>query len=214
MINLKIATWNICLGMFHKIQIIKNIIYSENLDLLLLNETELTENHDQQFLKITGYDLITPMNRTTTRIAGYIKSNLDYEICQSNQRLETISVKISNLKILGVYRGFKIPHHGNFTENMIDLVAEVNNHDVILGDFNLDSNKKGLSSYRFSNINNLWQNEIDAKGFTQINYENTWTRTVNGQIQESCLDHIYIKDTIGDTEFSQKTRRATMTSSF
>jgi len=203
--NLKLATWNICLGMFHKVDIIKQTIYRENLDLLLLNETEINESHDTQYLKIPEYDLVTPLNKTNTRIAAYIRSDKNYKILCSNVKLDTISIQIEEIKILGIYRAYKLPNHDNYTDQMSELILEVNTHDIVMGDLNLDSNKRNINTYRYSNIYTMWQNEIENKNLNQINHQNTWTRTINGRVQESCLDHIYVKEQFIEAEFFQKT---------
>jgi len=116
MTSIKIATWNICLGMFNKIQLIKEQLYRESLDVLFLNETEINEKHDQKLMKIEGYDLIIP--NIISRIACYVKNSIKYEQNQSSKNLDTISLNVGNLKILGLYRGFKLINHQNSTEQI------------------------------------------------------------------------------------------------
>ena len=55
--KLKIATWNICLGMFRKMNMIKQIIHKNQIDILFLNETDIKEHHDMSMLQLKDYDL-------------------------------------------------------------------------------------------------------------------------------------------------------------
>jgi len=193
---LKIATWNVCLGMFHKINQIKHQITRENLDLLFINEAELTEIHDLDLLKIKGFDLVIPPNKKQSRISAYVKSNLVYSVNPTNEANETLSITIGSLKILGLYREFKLKNHANFTSQIQSLIMEIGHHNIIIGDVNLDSLKVGISTYRFSHLYELWRSKLDNDNFIQINSKPTWSRVVNLRLQESCLDHIYIKTDI------------------
>jgi len=190
---IRIGSWNVCLGMFHKINLIKHHINRDNLDILLINEAEINVNHDHRLLSIKGYDLITPNGRQSTRIAAYVKSNLSYTVNNSDNKNDSISITIDELKILGIYRGFKLGEHLNATEQILSLGNEISDHDVIIGDINLDYNKLGVESYRFSGLYNMWTNFINTKEFHQVNNKPTWSRQVNETYQESVLDHIYLK---------------------
>jgi len=204
MTSLKIATWNVCLGAFHKINLIKDHINREKLDILMLNEAEISVSHDLNLFKISGFELVTPNNRNVTRIAAYIRDDIKFVLNQTNPNLDTISLTIGEYKILGVYRGFKLSTHATFTDQINDLRNEIADHNIIIGDLNLDHNKRDISSYRFSNIYGIWSEEINAKDLIQVNNQNTWSRTVAGELQESCLDHIYLRTDIVDFEIFQK----------
>ena len=54
---LKIATLNLCLGLRFKKDLVKEILLSNEIDILSLQETELEKDFDQTLLNIPGYSL-------------------------------------------------------------------------------------------------------------------------------------------------------------
>ena len=62
---------------------------------------------------------------------------------------------------------------------------------IILGDFNLDINKKHLEMYSRKNYFILMQNILGHHGFDQLVNGDTWSRVVNGTVQSSRIDHVY-----------------------
>jgi len=124
-------------------------------------------------LIIAGYTLLTPNNRSTTRIAAYIKQDIEFTLNKTNQNLETLSITIDKFNILGIYRPFKLMHHDNYTSQVDELKREIKEHNIVLGDLNFDYLRKGNSSYKFSNLYNAWLEEIDTKNFIQVNSDVT-----------------------------------------
>jgi exonuclease III len=55
--TLKIATWNLCLGLFHKKDYVRKQLYENNIDLLTLQETELSPELQLENLQIKGYSI-------------------------------------------------------------------------------------------------------------------------------------------------------------
>jgi len=191
--SIKIATWNVCLGIFQKTSITQYFHNKFDLDILIITEAEIKPHHDFEILNIPNYQLMTPNMRSNTRIMAYVKTKLKPTLNRTNDNLETISLTINHIKILGVYRQFKLTHHRNSTDQIVDLCREVEDHDVIIGDLNLDYNKKNIATYRFTNIYEKWLETVTSKELVQVNDKNTWFRKVNDSILESCLDHIYLK---------------------
>ena len=65
---------------------------------------------------------------------------------------------------------------------------------MIIGDFNLDFKKRGLQNYQNRRIyDELIETEI-AFNLLQIVEEDTWSRTYQGNIRTSLLDHIYVNN--------------------
>jgi hypothetical protein len=54
---LNIATCNLCLGLFHKKDYVRNLLYENDIDTLNLQETELEPDIDLNNLNIKGYVL-------------------------------------------------------------------------------------------------------------------------------------------------------------
>ena len=54
---LKIASWNCCLGILNKLDFVKNILDKHNIDILFLQEVEITNNMNLDLLKIKNYNL-------------------------------------------------------------------------------------------------------------------------------------------------------------
>ena len=52
---LKIATLNLCLGLKFKKDLIKNILLENEIDILLMQETEIEKDFDCELLNIPGY---------------------------------------------------------------------------------------------------------------------------------------------------------------
>ena len=67
--SLKIATWNMCLGLFHKKDYVRNILHEHQIDILTLQETEIQEDTDFKNLQIKGFTLEIETNTKKKRIA-------------------------------------------------------------------------------------------------------------------------------------------------
>ena len=57
--HIKIATWNLCLGLFHKKDYVKATLHKYNIDILNLQEAEIKEGLNEKILNIPGYSLET-----------------------------------------------------------------------------------------------------------------------------------------------------------
>ena len=77
--SMKIATWNLCLGLFHKKDYVRSLLDENEIDLLALQETELLPNIDTKNLQIKGYSLEVENNEKKKRVAIYIKNTTNYQ---------------------------------------------------------------------------------------------------------------------------------------
>ena len=75
----KIATWNMCLGLFHKKDYVRYILQEYNIDVLSLQETELERDIDEKILQIKGYSLELENNDQKRRVAMYISKSIPYK---------------------------------------------------------------------------------------------------------------------------------------
>jgi hypothetical protein len=69
-----------------------------------------------------------------------------------------------------------------------------NNNTVVLGDFNLDLNKKGLQNYPFASYFECLDNAFERINVVQLVDFTTWSRQVSGVVRVSVLDHVYASD--------------------
>ncbi len=51
---LKIVSWNLCNGLLNKVDYVKNILLEHNVDIILLQETELPNDTDMNLINIQG----------------------------------------------------------------------------------------------------------------------------------------------------------------
>jgi exonuclease III len=55
--TLTIATWNLCLRLFHKNDYVRTQLHENNIDLLTLQETKLSPELQLENLQIKGYTI-------------------------------------------------------------------------------------------------------------------------------------------------------------
>ena len=115
--NLKVATLNLCLGLKNKKQQVKELITTENIDILLLQETEIEALYDSDLLSFMGYNLEIEINNTKSRVGAYVRHEIKYkrriELEGQNSHIVIIDVTEKNktLRIINIYRSFN-PHGG------------------------------------------------------------------------------------------------------
>jgi hypothetical protein len=103
-----------------------------------------------------------------------------------------------------MYRCFKPQNNISameFFKHQVELIhSAYNDNTIILGDINLDWAKKGQRNYQFQNYFEYMDEKFSDKELMQLVDFPTWSRTVNGVLKESILDHIYTQDptSVGD----------------
>ena len=60
--NLRICTWNLCLGLTNKKNIIKNTILTNNIDICCMQETEISPDFPTELLTFMGFEIETEIN--------------------------------------------------------------------------------------------------------------------------------------------------------
>jgi hypothetical protein len=66
--------------------------------------------------------------------------------------------------------------------------------NLILGDLNLDYEKRRENSYQHRKMYDEWLEAITAFDLIQILKEPTWERIYNNNVRTSILDHVYVDD--------------------
>lgn len=183
---MKIASFNLCLGLWNKIDLARYWIRDMDLDILLLYETEITYEMDLDILKIDGYTLVLkpPSAVDKIRTVAYVRNRLCTRT-SVDEVTQSITIRVNGLAIIGFYRQF-----GDGQKQQInalkEIVERINEEKiVILGDFNWNIEKSS------SKLCELWQNFTLDIGLTQRIKEPTWKRIINGNLKQSTLDHLY-----------------------
>ena len=204
---IKIATWNVCLGLKNKKDYIYDVITQKEINICLLQEAEIEANYDTNLLTHKDYRIEVEKNKKKARVATIIKNNIEY-VRRTDLEIEDFGIIIIDIKIpytcriVNVYRSFN-PQNGltplNFFETQLQIIKAASEdlkgiQLIITGDFNLDDQKRYATDYRgkqfFQKLNPL----MDEIPLIQIINEPTWQRVVNNTLRESTIDHLYVKN--------------------
>ena len=77
--KLIIGTWNLCLGLFHKKDYVRNLLSVHKLDILNLQETEIPFNVSTNLLGIANYTIEVEKTQSMRRVATYVKKTIKYK---------------------------------------------------------------------------------------------------------------------------------------
>ena len=204
--NINVCTWNLCLGLQYKIDYVKEILFNEDIDILCLQETEVDVDSSLEFLKINGYELETDMSTNTIRSMVYIKNQLIYERLKNNGKDQNLIIlkitqqNLPNLFISAIYRPWK--NEGNILqeqafENQVNEMKRLipgNGECIILGDFNINYEKRNNRNMVNRSLVQILRNMVENHSLEQLVSFNTWSRTVNGQLRMSIIDHVYTNE--------------------
>jgi exonuclease III len=97
--TLKIATWNLCLGLFHKKDYVRTQLHENNIDILTLQETDLSPELQLENLQIKGYSIEVENNNKKRRVAIYVKNSISYkrriELEKENLHVIVLDIEIN-----------------------------------------------------------------------------------------------------------------------
>ena len=202
--KLKLASWNLCLGLANKKDYIAHTLRQENIDICGLQECEVNSIVDEKHLTIGDYHLELEENDQKRRVGVYIKNTVDYvrrkDLETKNFHLVIIDINnVTNYRLITLYRSFASQNNSTPTERFIKQLEIIRNAlsncynrtPIIIGDFNLDYSKIYNPTYGFRNLFERLSEFFEPFGLQQLINFHTWSRTVNGQVRSSLLDHIY-----------------------
>ena len=199
--SLRIASWNLCNGLSNKLQYVKHVINEECIDILILQETEIKANYDLNLLDINGYHSEISNSSGTKRMVTYIRNSVEYKRIQekidSNVVLLELSNKYTVARLAGIYRQFKQVENRTQLQTFklqlqhITHFIDGNNSFILIGDFNLDYNKRDVQNYAQRRIYDELLEMCIAFDLLQLIKEVTWSRIYQGAIRSSILDHVY-----------------------
>ena len=202
--SLRICTWNVCLGIKYKIKQVGEVLNKNKIDIICLQEVELSQEDDLSLIEIQGYTMELENSTGKRRSMMYISNEIKYERHaekeQVNNHVMLISIEANKKKIqlASIYRTFKLTSNRTHKEEFISQLDDLKNflrngkESIVLGDFNLDYNKKGLLSYNHHAMFGLLEELENEMNLAQMVKFNTWRRIVNGDLKTSLLDHVYV----------------------
>ena len=200
---IKIATWNLCLGLFHKKDYVRALIDENNVDLFALQETELSSDILETNLSIKGFAIEVEQNDEKRRVAIYVKNTILYkrrvDLEQKNLHLMILDIEtMPPIRLINIYRTFN-PQDGstareNFKKqlNLINMVTD--SKTILLGDMNLDERKRFKVDYAQRRLFEDFEEILGHHQLLQLVNETTWERSIENQLKSSILDHIYCTD--------------------
>ena len=111
--ELKLASWNLCLGLANKKDLIAHTLNQEIIDICALQECEVSHLIDEKNLAIKNYRLELKGNDVKRRSGFYIKNLIDYvrrkDLESKNVHLLTIDVNNTvDYRIICLYRTFSV----------------------------------------------------------------------------------------------------------
>ena len=205
--SVKIASWNLCLGLKKKKEYVLNTLRQEKIDICLLQEVDIPRDYPTNILSSKDYKLEVEKSTVKSRCAILIKNNIDYT---RREDLESIDLSLcvidvngsENWRIINCYRLFNPPNNQSQSEHFAlqlerinDILSNPNGRKIIIaGDFNLDEDNRYSTSYRYKNLFNIQNAIFDNHHLIQIVEFHTWQRVINNVIRKSILDHVYVKD--------------------
>jgi exonuclease III len=206
--QIKIATWNVCLGVRNKIALVKKLLIDSEIDILCIQEAEVDADDDLGLLEIKDYNLELEISRdrnTKRRTLMYVNRRIDYERTMEAERAEAHIIIITlkgygGIGLASIYRTYKLTHkedHKSALEEQITILnAFITAHKriIILGDINLDYRRKADSGYHHQALYQQWKAFEDDNQLIQMVDFVTWQRLNRGRIQQSILDHVYTND--------------------
>ena len=208
--HITIGTWNLCLGLPNKKDIVIDILDLNKVDICCLQETEIPNGFPENILSCGGYKLELEINSSKKSAGIYIKSEMSYTR-RHDLEIDDMHIVILDVlsdiqfRIINIYRSFRPPGGltvDKFFEKQLDLVKKaLCKNCYVVGDFNLDVGMANRPDY--SNKHTLEKLDVfvTSENLVQIVNFDTWSRVINGKKKSSLLDHIYVTNpaTVLDT---------------
>jgi exonuclease III len=148
---MKIATWNVCLGLTTKKEIVSRTIVEEDIDICCIQEAEIPAGFPINELTFKNYSIEVEKNTFKQRVCIYIKTGINYkrreDLENENNHIVIIDVVAEKTyRIICLYRVFSTSNHVTPREKFNSQLKCISDSSVknfiIMGDFNLDDSKK------------------------------------------------------------------------
>ena len=77
--NLRIGTWNLCLGFSNKKEMITDYLKTKNINVCCLQETDIPMNYPEEILNCGNFILELELNDEKKRVGIYIAKDITYK---------------------------------------------------------------------------------------------------------------------------------------
>ena len=165
--------------------------------------------------------------KKNSRVVAFIKEELSYEVVKKNMEgdlMPEIWLRLGHKGKRRMLLGFVYREHKPWNSNDASVKSqevrmktwlEARRHiwqgteeTYLLGDINLDWNKKGDKNYRNSKMLKNLEVELSELGWAQLVKENTHFSNCNGNVTESLIDHIWTNSPIHVMRCGQEVKQA------
>ena len=206
--NLKLCTWNVCLGAKYKKHHIKSLLEEHSIDILCIQEAEIKHDDDTSLLDIQGYsvEIEKEVYMEKCRTMLYVKNSIKYTrqitIEKPGGHIILLKIECENkvICLASIYRTYKLTGHEShlqaFQEQIEILQTFMNANGgencIIMGDMNLDERRRSDRSYHLHKLYQMWDNFERERCLIQMVKFSTWTRIHAGTLRQSIIDHVYV----------------------
>jgi exonuclease III len=123
--SIKIASWNLCLGLQNKKDYVDYKLNEESIDICGLQECEIPPSLDDNNLTLKNYKVELEDNQRKKRTGFLIKNNINYERKRNLEEQNTNLVIIDlngeiNYRVINIYRSFAPERNATPTENFLN----------------------------------------------------------------------------------------------
>ena len=197
---MKLATWNVCLGLTTKKDHVANLMRKFNLDICCLQETEIPNGFPIKELSLKDYSIEIENNDSKARVCTYIKNGIAYkrrnDLEGCNNHLVIIDLMLNKpYRLINLYRVFSPQNNvtqKDFFANQLQCITNANCKNLIIsGDMNLDDSKRNDIGYHNKNLFDLLLEAFEPLNLIQLTTFYTWSRMINNVLKNSILDHVY-----------------------
>ena len=202
--------WNCAKGFGGKLDILLELMQTNDLRILFVSESDITENMKLSLFNMPGYQLensLTLKKFKKCRISAFVDTSINAirrcDLEMDGNEVIVYEVREINTLVCGLYRPFKI--NEDEPENLVDKFDKLiqnlemlNNEGkkvVVMGDFNVNYLEIGNTSYRLNGLMNKLSNWANEFNMVQLVQNPTRRRHVqletHTRMEEALLDHVY-----------------------
>ena len=206
--NLKICTWNVCLGAKYKKHHIKNLLEEHAIDILCIQEAEIKYDDDPSWLAIQGYSVEVEKGiqyekcRTMLYVKNSIKYTRQFQTEKPGSHVMLLRIECENkvISLASIYRTYKLTGHVSHMQafqEQVEILQEFMNANrgddcIIMGDMNLDERRRSDRSYNLHQLYQIWDEFEKEQNLIQMVKFSTWTRLHGQTLRQSIIDHVYV----------------------